>query len=200
MLLYNSKRPFGRLGLQFLYMGVGYNGLLATIFVAPLRREQHRHPGLYSKFAEQAWRRSFSSIASYSSSPVTCSCLDGSSSLPRMSIIRSAFRSPLLAASIVYMILTVNIANSVEYNEYRRTSERARDLLPASLHGKNASALQQGFVTLVLVPLRNLRPSQKSLSWKPKSLFRQTDATEQANTSCIYRTGKSSSTAMNSKV
>ncbi|HQC74485.1 MAG TPA: MFS transporter, partial [Bacilli bacterium] len=54
--------------------------------------------------------------------------------------------------ALFYMVLTVNIANTIEYNQYK-TGERNEGIIFSlrPFMAKMASALEQGFITLVLV-------------------------------------------------
>ncbi|MCK9537451.1 MAG: MFS transporter, partial [Bacilli bacterium] len=84
--------------------------------------------------------------------------------------------------SIFYMVLTINITNTVEYNEYK-TTERNESVIFSlrPFMAKMASALQQGLVTAVLVisGIYTLSQNVSSLE-KLKFYFDQEEITEKA--------------------
>lgn len=186
MLLYNvGSGLLVALGYNFLYMELGYNGLLATIFVATFGVSNIGIQALYSKFANKLGRKKllFYSFIFIVAGYLLLFLTDLLPFLP-MSIITVCIFGVLSfgGQAIFYMILTVNIANTVEYNEYR-TNERNEAVIFSlrPFMAKMASALQQGFVTLVLVTSGIYALSQNvTFLENQKAYFDRLDATEQA--------------------
>lgn len=156
MLLYNvGSGILHALGYNFLYMELGYDGFLAMVFVATFGVSNIGIQAFYSKLVNKFGRNKLL-LYSFIAIAVGYLLLFFADLLPflPMSIITVCFFGIFCFAgqAIFYMILTVNIANTVEYNEYR-TNERNEAVIFSlrPFMAKMASALQQGIVTLVLV-------------------------------------------------
>jgi Na+/melibiose symporter-like transporter len=186
MLLYNiGSGLLVALGYNFIYMELGYNGLLALIFVACFGVSNIGVQAFYSKLANKFGRKRLLWI-SFIAIAFGYLLLLLTGILPILPV--NIFTVCLFGIfafggqAIFYMILTVNIANTVEYNEYR-TNERNEavifSLRPFMV--KMASALQQGIVTLVLTTSGIYALSQNiNFLEKQKAYFDDLNVTEQA--------------------
>lgn len=156
MLLYNvGSGIFVGLGYNFIYLELGYNGTLAVIFIASFGVSNIGVQTLYPKLAIKFGRKklvlySFIAIAlGY----VFIFFLDFIPILP-LNIITIVFFGIFVfgGQALLYMVLTINITNTVEYNEYK-TKERNEAVIFSlrPFMAKFGSALQQGIVALVLI-------------------------------------------------
>lgn len=155
MLLYNfGSGLLVALGYNFIYMELGYDGFLALVFVACFGVSNIGVQAFYSKLANKFGRKRllFYSLLAIVFGYLLLFFADLLPFLP-MSIVTVCLFGIFSFAgqAIFYMILTVNIANTVEYNEYR-TQERNEAVIFSlrPFMAKMSSALEQGFVTLVL--------------------------------------------------
>lgn len=155
MLLYNiGSGLFVALGYNFIYLELGYDGTLALVFVATFGVSNIGIQAFYSKLAAKFGRKK---LLLYSLVFITVGYLlllfaDIIPFFP-INIFTICLFGVLVFSgqAIFYMILTVNIANTVEYNEYK-TGERNEAVIFSlrPFMAKMASAIQQGVVTLVL--------------------------------------------------
>jgi len=185
MLLYNvGSGILHALGYNFLYMELGYDGFLAMVFVATFGVSNIGIQAFYSKLVNKFGRNKLL-LYSFIAIAVGYLLLFFADLLPflPMSIITVCFFGIFCFAgqAIFYMILTVNIANTVEYNEYR-TNERNEAVIFSlrPFMAKMASALQQGIVTLVLVTSGIFALSQNvTFLENQKAAYDKMDAAEQ---------------------
>lgn len=156
MLLYNvGSGIFIGLGYNFIYIELGYDGTLALIFIASFGVSNIGIQTLYPRLANKFGRKklvlySFIAIAvGYS-----FMLLLGFVPFLPINIITIVIFGVIVFAgqAIIYMILTINITNTVEYNQYK-TNERNEAVIFSlrPFMAKFGSALQQGIVALVLI-------------------------------------------------
>ena len=184
MLLYNiGSGLLIALGYNFFYLELGYNGLLVTIFVLTFGISNIAVQSLYPVLSRKFGRKN---LMKYSLIILVFGYLMllllGFVPILPINLITICFFGALVFAgqSIFYMILTINITNTVEYNEYK-TKERNESVIFSlrPFMAKMASALQQGLVTLVLVISGVYTLSQNvSKLEKLKSYFDQAEITE----------------------
>lgn len=185
MLFYNiGSGILVALGYNFIYMELGYDGFLAMVFVATFGITTIGVQVFYSQLAKKFGRKR---LLLYSLILVAFGYL----------FLLAAGNVPFLPLNIItvclfgifafggqaifYMILTVNIANTVEYNEYR-TNERNEAVIFSlrPLMVKFASALQQGITIFVLTVTGIYTLSQNvNLLEDQKALFDGMDAAQQ---------------------
>lgn len=156
MLLYNiGSGLFVALGYNFIYLELGYNGTLALIFVASFGVSNIGTQIFYPKLAKKFGRKKllYYSFIVLALGYLFIFLLGFVPFLP-INIFTIVLFGVLVfgGQAIFYMILTVNITNTVEYNEYK-TDERNESVIFSlrPFMAKMASALQQGLVVFVLV-------------------------------------------------
>ncbi len=143
------------LGYNFFYMELGYNGTLVLIFIATFGVSNIGIQSFYAKLAKKFTRRQLMRISFYilASGYVLLLLLGYVPFLPVHILTLCLFGALVFGGqAIFYMVIIVNLTNTIEYNEYN-TGKRNEAIL-FSLRPfvtKLASALQQGIVTLVLV-------------------------------------------------
>lgn len=156
MLLYNvGSGLFVALGYNFIYLELGYNGTLALIFVASFGVSNIGTQVFYPRLAKKFGRKKllYYSFIVLALGYLFIFLLGFVPFLP-INIFTIVLFGVLVfgGQAIFYMILTVNITNTVEYNEYK-TNERNESVIFSlrPFMAKMASALQQGLVVFVLV-------------------------------------------------
>lgn len=185
MLLYNiGSGILVALGYNFLYLELGYNGTLAMIFVATFGVSNIGVQAFYSKLANRFGRKKllwYSFLAT--AFGYLLLLLVGFVPFMPVNIFTVCLFGIFVfgGQAIFYMILTVNIANTVEYNEYK-TKERNEAVIFSlrPFMAKMASALQQGLMTLVLTTSGIYLLSQNvNFLENQKSLFDDLEFAEQ---------------------
>ncbi|MDD4077388.1 MAG: glycoside-pentoside-hexuronide (GPH):cation symporter [Bacilli bacterium] len=184
MLLYNiGSGLLIALGYNFFYLELGYDGWLVTIFVLTFGISniavQSFYPVLSRKFGRKQLLKY--SIILLGFGYLLLLLLGFIPILPINIYTICIFGALVFAGqSIFYMVLTINITNTVEYNEYK-TTERNESVIFSlrPFMAKMASALQQGLVTAVLVisGIYTLSQNVSSLE-KLKFYFDQEEITE----------------------
>jgi len=143
------------LGYNFFYLELGYNGGLVTIFIVTFGVSNILIQSFYAKFAKK-WSRKqllkYSFIVS--AFGYFLMLVMGYISFIPVHIITVCIFGGLIFSgqAIFYMVIIVNMTNTIEYNQYR--TGRRNEAVIFSLRpfvAKFSSALQQGLVTLVLV-------------------------------------------------
>ena len=156
MLLYNvGSGIFIGLGYNFIYLELGYNGTLAVVFIASFGISHIGVQTLYPRLANKFGRKKlqFYSLLSVIVGYLFIFILDFIPFLPLTIVTICLFGFLVFGGqAIIYMILTINITNTVEYNEYK-TGERNEAVIFSlrPFMAKMGSALQQGIVVLVLI-------------------------------------------------
>lgn len=185
MLFYNiGSGILVALGYNFIYMELGYDGFLAMVFVATFGITTIVVQVFYSQLAKKFGRKR---LLLYSLILIAFGYL----------FLLAAGNVPFLPLNIItvclfgifafggqaifYMILTVNIANTVEYNEYR-TNERNEAVIFSlrPLMVKFASALQQG-ITIFVLTVTGIYTLSQNVNFleHQKALFDGMDAAQQ---------------------
>lgn len=156
MLLYNvGSGIFIGLGYNFIYLELGYSGTLAVIFIASFGVSnigiQTLYPFLANKFGRKKLLK-FSFIGIFIG--YIFIFLLGFISIVPINIFTLVIFGVVVfgGQALHYMILTISIANTVEYNEYK-TGERNEAVIFSlrPFMAKLGSALEQGLVVLVLI-------------------------------------------------
>jgi melibiose permease/lactose/raffinose/galactose permease len=143
------------LGYNFLWLEIGYNGLLTTIFIVSFAVSNIVVQSFYAKLAKRYTRKQlmlFSFIALAFGYAMMLSI--GWTAILPVNIITACIFGLFVfgGQAIFYMVVIVNMTNTIEYNEYK-TGER-NEAIVFSLRpfvAKFSSALQGLIVTLVLV-------------------------------------------------
>ena len=143
------------LGYNFFYMEIGYNGTEVMIFVATFGVCNIVSQAFYPNIVKRLSRNQLLLISLI----VICFgylmlLLIGNIPFLPINLLTACIFGAFVftGQALFYMVLTVNLTNTIEYNEYK-TGERNESVV-FSLRPfitKFASALQQGIVTLVLV-------------------------------------------------
>lgn len=156
MLLYNvGSALLVDLGYNFFYMEIGYDGTQVMIFVATFGVCNIGAQGLYSKLVDKLGRNKLM-LVSLIATALGYAILLITGNVPFLPLniftlcIFGIF--VFIGQAMFYMVLTVNLTNTIEYNEYK-TGERNESIVFSlrPFMAKLASALQMGIVTLVLV-------------------------------------------------
>ncbi|MDD3114033.1 MAG: glycoside-pentoside-hexuronide (GPH):cation symporter [Candidatus Izemoplasmatales bacterium] len=143
------------LGYNFLWLEIGYNGLMTTIFIVSFAISNIVVQSFYAKLAKRFTRNqlmlfSFIALAFGYAMMLAIGWVDF---LPVNIITACIFGLFVFGGqSIFYMVVIVNMTNTIEYNEFK-TGER-NEAIVFSLRpfvAKFSSALQGLIVTLVLV-------------------------------------------------
>lgn len=156
MLLYNiGSNLFVSLGYNFIYLELGYSNTTTIVFIASFGVSSIGVQAFYSLLANKFTRKKLllyslmSLVFGY-----TILLLTGFIPFLPMNLIAIVSFGFFVfgGQAIFYMVLTVDIANTVEYNEYK-TNERNESVIFSlrPFMAKLASALEQGLVTLVLI-------------------------------------------------
>ncbi len=143
------------LGYNFFYLELGYNGTLVLIFVATFGVSNILIQSFYASLAKRFSRKKLLFI-SFIVMVVGYLLLLSMGYIPFFPvhiITACAFGALVFSGqAIFYMVIIVNMTNTIEYNEYRtgvRNEAVIFSLRP--FVAKFSSALQQGVVTLVLI-------------------------------------------------
>lgn len=143
------------LGYNFFWMEIGYNGLLTTIFIVAFAVSNILVQSFYAMLAKRFTRKqlmfySFIALVFGYAMMLSIGWFDF---LPMNIVTACIFGFFVFGGqSIFYMVVIVNMTNTIEYNEYK-TGER-NEAIVFSLRpfvAKFSSALQGLIVTLVLV-------------------------------------------------
>ncbi len=185
MLFYNiGSGILVALGYNFIYMELGYDGFLAMVFVATFGVTTIGVQVFYSELVKKFGRKRllFYSLIMIAFGYLFLLAAGNVPFLPLNIITVCLFGIFAFGGqAIFYMILTVNIANTVEYNEYR-TNERNEAVIFSlrPLMVKFASALQQGITILVLTVTGIYALSQNvNFLEHQKALFDKMDVQQQ---------------------
>jgi sugar (glycoside-pentoside-hexuronide) transporter len=156
MLLYNvGSGLIIALGYNFFYLELGYDGLLTTIFVLTFGLSNIVVQSFYPFLSRKMGRKRLLRYSFYLTGlGYLLFLLMGFIPILPVNIITVCLFGAMAFAgqSIFYMIQTIGITNTVEYNEYK-TGERNESVIFSlrPFMAKLGSALQQGLVTLVLI-------------------------------------------------
>ena len=156
MLLYNiGSGLFVALGYNFLYLELGYDGMIGLTFIVTFGVSNILIQVFYPFFVNRLGRKKLlrTSFIAIAIGYLLLLTLRFIPFLPMNIILVCTFGAIVFSGqAIFYMILTVNITNTVEYNQYK-TGERNESIIFSlrPFMAKMASALQQGMVTLVLL-------------------------------------------------
>jgi len=143
------------LGYNFFYMELGYNGTLVLIFIATFGVSNILIQSFYASFAKRYSRQKLLlySFIVLGAGYLLLLLMGYVPFFPVHIITVCAFGALVFSGqAIFYMVIIVNMTNTIEYNEYN-TGHRNEAVI-FSLRpfvAKFSSALQQGVVTLVLV-------------------------------------------------
>lgn len=143
------------LGYNFFYIELGYNGTLVLIFIATFGICNITIQSFYAVLAKKFTRKQmmFFSFITLTLGYVLMLVMGYVSFLPVHIITVCVFGALVFSGqAIFYMIIIVNITNTIEYNEYKTGSRN--EAIIFSLRpfvAKFSSALQQGIFTAVLI-------------------------------------------------
>ncbi|MDZ4195611.1 MAG: glycoside-pentoside-hexuronide (GPH):cation symporter, partial [Candidatus Izemoplasmatales bacterium] len=143
------------LGYNFFYMELGYDGTMVLVFVATFGVSNILVQSFYSTLAKRFSRTKlmFYSYITLAFGYIMLLAIGYLPFLP-ISLLTVCFFGAFVFSgqAIFYMILIVNVTNTIEYNEFKTKSRN--EAVVFSLRpfiAKLSSALQQGVVTLVLI-------------------------------------------------
>lgn len=186
MLLYNlGSNVLVALGYNFFFMELGYDPFKVTIFIVTFGVSNLSIQALYPKIVAKVGRKKllWISLIILAFGYLLLLLLGFIPFLPVSLITICAFGILVFTGqALFYMVLTVNIANTIEYNQYK-TGERNEGIIFSlrPFMAKMASALEQGFITLVLVTSGIYLLSQNvSELEKQKNIYDNLSIAEQA--------------------
>lgn len=156
MFLYNvgSSLLGGTLAYNMIYLEIEYNGLLGTILVACLGVSSILFQSFYAKFAKIFKRKK---LLNYSWYIILFGYLMlltlGFTFIPINIVTICIFAIFVFSGqAIFYMILTINLTNTIEYNDYKTGSRREGVIFSLRpFMAKFASAVDQLIVTAILI-------------------------------------------------
>lgn len=172
------------LGYNFFYIELGYNGTLVLIFIATFGVSNILIQSFYATLAKRFTR---SQLLKYSFIVLglgyVLMLLMGYVSFFPVHILTTCIFGALVFSgqAIFYMVIIVNMTNTIEYNEFRTGSRNEAVIFSLRpFVAKFASALQQGLVTLVLIISGIYLLSQNiSQLENQKNVFDQLNAADQ---------------------
>ncbi len=174
------------LGYNFFYIELGYNGTLVLIFIATFGVSNILIQSFYASLAKKYSRDTLLKISLFVLvTGYLLLLLMGYIPFFPVHIITTCIFGALVFSgqAIFYMVIIVNMTNTIEYNEYK--SGKRNEAVIFSLRpfvAKFASALQQGVVTLVLVVSGVYMLSQNiSQLENQKNVFDQLSVSEQVD-------------------
>lgn len=156
MLLYNvGSGILVALGYNFFYLEIGYNGTQVMVFVATFGVCNIGAQAFYPMMTKKLSRNKLLtySLLSTAFGYVVLLMTGNVPFLPLNLFTLCIFGVfVFVGQAIFYMVLTVNLTNTIEYNEYK-TGERNESVVFSlrPFMAKLASAIQQGILTIVLV-------------------------------------------------
>ncbi|MDD3106406.1 MAG: glycoside-pentoside-hexuronide (GPH):cation symporter [Bacilli bacterium] len=156
MLLYNlGSNTLVALGYNFFFLELGYDPFKVTIFIVTFGVSNLSIQALYPKIVNKLGRKKllWVSLIILAFGYLLLLLMGFVAFLPVNLITICAFGILVFTGqALFYMVLTVNIANTIEYNEFR-TGERNEGIIFSlrPFMAKMASALEQGFITLILL-------------------------------------------------
>ncbi|MGD9605266.1 MAG: glycoside-pentoside-hexuronide (GPH):cation symporter [Bacilli bacterium] len=185
MLLYNlGSNILVALGYNFFFMELGYDPFKVTIFIVTFGVSNLSIQALYPKIVSKMGRKKllWISLIILAFGYLLLLLMGFIPFLPVSLVTICAFGIFVFTGqALFYMVLTVNIANTIEYNQYK-TGERNEGIIFSlrPFMAKMASALEQGFITLVLVTSGIYVLSQNvSELEKQKNIYDKLESSEQ---------------------
>ena len=177
------------LGYNFFFMELGYDSTMVLIFVATFGVSNILTQSFYSTLAKRFSRAKLMKYAYFTLAFGYIMLLAvGYIPFIPISLLTVCFFGVFVFSgqAIFYMILIVNMTNTIEYNEFKTKSRNEAVVFSVRpFTAKLSSALQQGVVTLVLIVSGIFVLSQNvSTLEAQKSVFDQLSASEQTT----YRT------------
>ena len=172
------------LGYNFFYIELGYDAFMVLIFVATFGVSNILVQSFYAKLAKRFSRRKLMKYAYFTLAfgYVMLLTLGYLPILPVNLVMVCLFGAFVFSGqAIFYMILIVNMTNTIEYNEFK-TNQRNEAVVFSvrPFAAKLSSALQQGVVTLVLIISGVYMLSQNvSQLEAQKNIFDQLSVSEQ---------------------
>ena len=140
MFLYNigSSLLGSTLAYNMIYLEINYGGIEGTLLVLCLGVSSIMLQSFYASLANKFKR---SKLLIYSLSLTLAGYLMllllGFTFIPINIITICIFAIFVFSGqAIFYMVLTVNLTNTIEYNEYKQRTSRRSYLFPSSIHGK----------------------------------------------------------------
>jgi sugar (glycoside-pentoside-hexuronide) transporter len=156
MLLYNLGSSFlTAFGVNYIYLEKGYNGSLVTMFVAFYAVASVLINALYPKFAEKLSRNRLAAIA-LGVTVAGYALFFFNEILFPMSMAILCAEAFIISAgqSLFYMVVTICLTNTIEYNEYKTGSrDEAIIFSLRPFMAKMSSALEQVVLTLVYIAI-----------------------------------------------
>lgn len=162
MLLYNlGSSLITAFGVNYMYISFGYNGTYVTMFVAFYAIASVAVNSLYPAIAKRMSRRKMSALAmimsavGYGLFMILGTLLPGRVSEP-VQLIVMMFEAFTIGfgQSLFYMVTTVCLTNTIEYNQYKTGSRDDAVIFSVRpFMAKMGSALQQVIITVVYIAI-----------------------------------------------
>jgi melibiose permease/lactose/raffinose/galactose permease len=156
MLLYNLGSAFlTAFGVNYIYLEKGYNGSLVTVFVAFYAIASVLINALYPKIAAKFTRNKMAAIALIVTIVGYALFFLNGAPLPMgMGILCAEAFIISAGQSLFYMVITICLTNTIEYNEYKTGSrDEAIIFSLRPFMAKMGSALEQVVLTLVYIAI-----------------------------------------------
>jgi len=163
MLLYNlGSTLIIAFGVNYMYLSFGYNGFLVTLFVAFWAISSIAINALYPAFAAKFNRKTLSKLAvimttiGYAMFFLGGTLIPNTEALKTLNVVLLCLEAFIIGfgQSLFYMITTICLTNTIEYNEYK-TGERDEAIIFSlrPFMAKMGSALQQVAITVVYIAI-----------------------------------------------
>lgn len=158
MLLYNvGSALLTAFGVNYMYLSFGYNGTYVTMFVALYALASVAINILYPRLAAKMSRRKMSTLAMVTTAVGYLMFMVFGTLLPAIGAPAGVQLAVILleafiigfGQSLIYMVITIYLTNTIEYNEYKTGSrDEAIIFSLRPFMAKMGSALQQAIITV----------------------------------------------------
>jgi len=158
MLLYNvGSALLTAFGVNYMYLSFGYNGTYVTLFVALYALASVAINILYPRLAAKMSRRKMSTLAMVTTAVGYLMFMVFGTLLPAIGAPAGVQLAVILleafiigfGQSLIYMVITIYLTNTIEYNEYKTGSrDEAIIFSLRPFMAKMGSALQQAIITV----------------------------------------------------
>lgn len=163
MLLYNvGSALLTAFGVNYMYLSFGYNGTYVTVFVAFYALASIAINILYPRLAAKMSRQKMSTLAMITTAVGYLMFFVFGTLLPALGVPPLVQLAVILLEafiigfghSLIYMVITIYLTNTIEYNEYKTGSrDEAIIFSLRPFMAKMGSALQQAIITVAYLAI-----------------------------------------------
>ncbi len=163
MLLYNvGSALLTAFGVNYMYLSFGYNGTYVTMFVALYALASVAINILYPRLAAKMSRQKMSTLAMITTAAGYVMFMVFGTLLPAVGAPANVQLAVILleafvigfGQSLMYMVITIYLTNTIEYNEYKTHSrDEAIIFSLRPFMAKMGSALQQAIITVAYLAI-----------------------------------------------